>query len=90
MNMNKVMTTAAKVGALCVGAFTIWKLGNWHGEGAGMVLGYATEHGGCTDLEGGIPEYLEHVEKIEKNLFGKMFVTGANEMAKMMLNAENN
>ena len=89
MNMNKVMTTMAKVGALCIGAFAIWKLGNWHGEGAGVVIGYAIEHCTCTDVEGGTLGYVEYVEKNEKNLFGKMFITGVNEMVSMM-NAENN
>lgn len=42
MNMNKFMTTMAKAGVLYIGAFAIWKLGIWHGEGAGVALGYAT------------------------------------------------
>lgn len=90
MNMNKVMMTTAKAGALYIGAFAIWKLGIWHGEGAGVMMGYATEHGMCTDLEGGALGYLDYVEKNEKNLFGKMFTMGANEMAKKLVKAENN
>lgn len=90
MNMNKVMTTMAKVGALCIGAFTIWKLGNWHGEGGGVVIGYAIEHGACADVEGGTLGYVEYVEKNEKNLFGKMFITGVNEMVNTMMSTKNN
>lgn len=90
MNMNKVMMTMAKAGALYIGAFAIWKLGIWRGEGAGVIMGYATEHGMLTDVEGGTLGYLEYVEKNEKNLFGKMFMMGANEMAKQFAKAENN
>ena len=88
MNMNKFMTTMAKAGALYIGAFAIWKLGIWHGEGAGVALGYAAEHTMCT--EGGALGYLEYVEKNEKNLFGKMFTMGANEMAEQFVKAGNN
>lgn len=90
MNMNKFMTTMAKAGVLYIGAFAIWKLGIWYGEGAGVVIGYAAEHGGCTDLEGDALGYVKYVEKNEKNLFGKMFMTGANEIAKMTTKTENN
>ena len=90
MNMNKFMTTMAKAGALYIGAFAIWKLGIWHGEGAGAMIGYATEHGMLTDVEGGTLGYLEYVEKNEKNLFGKMFTMGAKEIAKQLKNIENN
>ena len=90
MNMNKVMTTTAKAGALCIGAYTIWKLGIWHGEGAGVAIGYAIDHGMCADLECSALGYVEYVEKNEKNLFGKMFMTGVNEITKKMINAENN
>ena len=38
MNMNKFMTTMAKAGVLYIGAFAIWKLGIWHGEGADGYL----------------------------------------------------
>lgn len=55
-----------------------------------MTIGYATEHGICTDAEGGALGYLKYVEKNEKNLFGKMFMTGATEMAKKLAKAENN
>lgn len=88
MNMNKFMTTMAKAGVLYIGAFAIWKLGIWHGEGAGVALGYAAERTMCT--EGGALGYLEYVEKNEKNLFGKMFTMGANEIAKQLKNIENN
>ncbi len=90
MNMNKVMMTMVKAGALYIGAFAIWKLGIWHGEGAGVIMGYAAEHGMCTDVEGGAFGYLEYVEKNEKNLFGKMFTMGANEMAEQFVKAGNN
>lgn len=90
MNMNKVMMTMAKAGALYIGAFAIWKLGIWYGEGAGVIIGYATEHGVCRDVDGGACGYLEHVEKNEKNLFGKMFTMGAKEKAEQFIKAEIN
>ena len=90
MNMNKVMMTMAKAGALYIGAFAIWKLGIWYGEGAGVVIGYAAEHGGCTDLEGDALGYVKYVEKNERNLFGKMFTMGAKEIEKQLKNIENN
>lgn len=83
MNANKFMTTMAKAGALYIGAFAIWKLGIWHGEGAGVAIGYATEHSKIDDVEGALG-YLKYVEKNEKNLFGKMFMMGANEMVKQL------
>ena len=76
MNMNKVMMTMAKAGALYIGAFAIWKLGIWHGM--------------CTDVEGGVFGYLKYVEKNEKNLFGKMFTMGAIKMAEQFVKAGNN
>ena len=89
MNANKFMTTMAKVGALYIGAFAIWKLGIWHGEGAGVAIGYALDHAKSTDV-GDAGGYLEYVEKNEKNLFGRMFMMGANEMAKQINKPENN
>ena len=88
MNINKFMTTMAKAGVLYIGAFAIWKLGIWHGEGAGVALGYATEHIMCA--EGGALGYLEYVEKNERNLFGRMFTMGAKEIEKQLKNIENN
>ena len=88
MNMNKVMMTMAKAGALYIGAFAIWKLGTWHGEGAGVALGYAAEHIMCT--ENGALGYLVYVEKNKKNLFGKMFTMGAKEIEKQLKSIENN
>lgn len=55
-----------------------------------MIIGYAAEHDMCTDVKGGAFGYLEHVEKNEKNLFGKMFTMGANEMAEQFVKAGNN
>lgn len=89
MNANKFMTTMAKAGALYIGAFAIWKLGIWHGEGAGVAMGYVLDHAKNTDV-GDAGGYLEYVEKNEKNLFGKLFMMGANEMAKQFKNAEDN
>lgn len=89
MKTNKFMTTMAKAGALYIGAFAIWKLGIWHGEGAGVAIGYAAEHSKIDDVEGALG-YLDYVEKNEKNLFGKMFMMGANEMAKQLNKSENN
>lgn len=44
----------------------------------------------CADVEGGTLGYVEYVEKNEKNLFGKMFITGVNEMVNTMMSTKNN